>query len=831
MLGSTLAVLNGRKKFNLSELQKAIAKAGGGAIYDPSTLWGAADHLPRRNLLTSTATLATQTKTVTAVSHTLYIKGTGSVTLSGVATGTLSGTGASDRVSLVFTPTAGSLVMTVSGTVTEGHLTTTATTDHSYQVITDWTTEQYANAAAKNVPWLRRNMLTYTEDFSNAAWLKYSPATFTAYDSVTDPDGTQTADTYSNTATPGFAFVYRSVSVPSTTAVTFSIYIRKITGEYIGIALGNADFSVTNKFQIFNLDTPGVESVVSSGTDVTIQSASITAASNSFYKLTVTGSISGYSAIGVAFTVVSGAASVTRLANGSCYVWGAQLEVAGAATEYQAIRASWDAQYAANAAAAGVALTMYQDSAGATAVSSPDQPIGKLNDLSGGGYHAIQSGATGLKPVLRLCPNGCWYLERTSNQQLYATFPDLGASSIYLVDNEQMIEETGITINGSTPIIQYSQTAKPVVILKGTTSQRKDLVKYAGSTFYEDAADWTKVGPTYWKNYKQLRAKRSSSTADTLTTPTGTYPGTSAFVGAVNLPDGRVYCCPFSSTAARIYDPVTDTLTTPTGTFNVSNGWLSGVLMHDGRVYISPFSSTSARIYNPSTDSLITPTGTFSSTFAGSVVMADGRVFIVPFASTSARIYDPVTDTLTTPSGTFPVNSSVGGLLLGDGRVFCVPNSGGGVRIYNPYDNSLLTPSGTFTGVFAGGVLLADGGVYLIPQAASSAVIYNPSTNSTSIPTGNFSGVSCIGGCLLPDGRVYCIPFGATSARIYDPVTDTLTTPSGTFAGSSAFYSGVLMIDGRVFITPHNSASARIYNGGYPNQTSARVLSAYDNKL
>jgi hypothetical protein len=48
--------------------------------------------------------------------------GTGSVTLSGVATGTLNGTGANNRVSLTFTPTAGSLTLTVSGSVTLAQL-------------------------------------------------------------------------------------------------------------------------------------------------------------------------------------------------------------------------------------------------------------------------------------------------------------------------------------------------------------------------------------------------------------------------------------------------------------------------------------------------------------------------------------------------------------------------------------------------------------------------------------------------------------------------------------------------------------------------------------
>lgn len=71
------------------------------------------------NLVLNSATLSTQSITVTAVPHTLSFTGTGTVTLSGASTaGPLVGTGASNRVTLTFTPSAGSLTLTVAGSVT-----------------------------------------------------------------------------------------------------------------------------------------------------------------------------------------------------------------------------------------------------------------------------------------------------------------------------------------------------------------------------------------------------------------------------------------------------------------------------------------------------------------------------------------------------------------------------------------------------------------------------------------------------------------------------------------------------------------------------------------
>lgn len=77
----------------------------------------------RTNLLLNSASLATQNVTVTAVSTTLSFYGTGTITLSGTSTaGPLVGTGTANRVTLTFTPTAGTLTLTVSGSVQSAQL-------------------------------------------------------------------------------------------------------------------------------------------------------------------------------------------------------------------------------------------------------------------------------------------------------------------------------------------------------------------------------------------------------------------------------------------------------------------------------------------------------------------------------------------------------------------------------------------------------------------------------------------------------------------------------------------------------------------------------------
>jgi hypothetical protein len=70
------------------------------------------------NLFVSPRAPATQGVSVTAQAYTLSFDGTGTITLSGASTaGPLVGTGANDRVSLTFTPSVGTLTLTVSGTM------------------------------------------------------------------------------------------------------------------------------------------------------------------------------------------------------------------------------------------------------------------------------------------------------------------------------------------------------------------------------------------------------------------------------------------------------------------------------------------------------------------------------------------------------------------------------------------------------------------------------------------------------------------------------------------------------------------------------------------
>ena len=99
--------------------------------YDPTTLVckGLLIEEARTNLLLNSLingdSLVTQLVTTTAVAHTLSFYGTGTIVLTGTSSATVVGTGAyPSRTTLTFTPTAGVLTVTVTGTVQFAQLET-----------------------------------------------------------------------------------------------------------------------------------------------------------------------------------------------------------------------------------------------------------------------------------------------------------------------------------------------------------------------------------------------------------------------------------------------------------------------------------------------------------------------------------------------------------------------------------------------------------------------------------------------------------------------------------------------------------------------------------
>lgn len=266
--------------------------------------------------------------------------------------------------------------------------------------------------------------------------------------------------------------------------------------------------------------------------------------------------------------------------------------------------------------------------------------------------------------------------------------------------------------------------------------------------------------PTPYSFFQTSRSTNYGETGNAVAT-VDLSAGSKSFAGAVLMKDGRVFCVPYDSTTARIYNPDTETVSTPSGTYPGSGAFVGGILLPDGKVFCVPHNSASARIYDPLTDTLSTPSGTYPGTkaFFGGVLTRDGKVFCVPYNSTTARIYDPTTDTLTTPTGTYPGGEAFsGGVLLGDGRIFCVPYSANFPLAYNPVTDVLLP---------------ADYKLPDITLSVSSEVSSTPLyREGLSTSTGYFGVTSNVMGAT--------ITITLTSSGGGSPITTTLTSGGGT---------------------------------------------------
>jgi predicted hotdog family 3-hydroxylacyl-ACP dehydratase len=172
----------------------------------------------------------------------------------------------------------------------------------------------------------RVNLLTYSEDFSNAAWTKTN-ASVTSNATVA-PDGATTADKLVEDATTNFHRVQQTVTATNATH-TYSVYLKageRTSGAlqiYDGVALA------TRALAYFDL-TAGTVSLTTTGT------ASIQNAGNGWYRCSVVTSValSAGSALAWIYPTIGTNQTYTGDGTSGIFIWGAQLEAGAFATSY-----------------------------------------------------------------------------------------------------------------------------------------------------------------------------------------------------------------------------------------------------------------------------------------------------------------------------------------------------------------------------------------------------------------------------------------------------------------------------------------------------------------
>jgi hypothetical protein len=213
----------------------------------------------------------------------------------------------------------------------------------------------YGDAA--NLDW-RRNLLTYTEDFSNAAWVK-GGATVTADKLV---ENTASATTHS---------IAQAYMAPSGAEVIFSIDLKAGERSWVRLTVNTA--SGANASAYFDISS-GVVGSIAGG------SASIESVGDGWYRCAVSGVLSTANpSCSALLATTDGGQTYTGDGVSGAYARSPQLEVGSTATDYQKIT-----DVVTETRALFPKATLYQDTAGTTPVTTPGQTVALALDKSQG---------------------------------------------------------------------------------------------------------------------------------------------------------------------------------------------------------------------------------------------------------------------------------------------------------------------------------------------------------------------------------------------------------------------------------------------------------------
>jgi hypothetical protein len=190
----------------------------------------------------------------------------------------------------------------------------------------------------------RSNLLTNSEQFDNAVWLKSFLNEQVSINQIVSPDGQQTADNIGTVSATAEFGVGQSVAISSATDHTVSVFAKSGDTDFIYIRLYRTSFY----FHTIIVDlSSGTITKAQSGSSVTGATQSVENHGNGWYRISLTANVGFNPSLPDPILVfgpspsasatigsIYGEVSFAGTGNESIYLWGAQVETGAFPTSY-----------------------------------------------------------------------------------------------------------------------------------------------------------------------------------------------------------------------------------------------------------------------------------------------------------------------------------------------------------------------------------------------------------------------------------------------------------------------------------------------------------------
>lgn len=303
----------------------------------------------------------------------------------------------------------------------------------------------------------RTNLMTYSEDLSNAAWLK-SNVTVTA-NAVVAPDGTTTADKLVDSATNSVHSITQAISVTSGTAYTVTFYAKAAERSFLIIQLFGG-----STFAYFNLST-GVVGTTSGSPTAT----SVTPAGNGWYRCSITATAGTTGSVNCIVYVAATDGNATYAGDGTSgiYLWGGQYEAGAFATSYIPTVASTVTRSADVAsvntlspwynATEGTLFAQYDEYISSSSITN--QVFASLNDGTSSNEMLLYRSGGGFDARFAILTSGALQAD-------VATSVTIAQNTVYKTAGAYKLNDIAASTSGNTPGTDASATIPTVSALQ-----------------------------------------------------------------------------------------------------------------------------------------------------------------------------------------------------------------------------------------------------------------------------------------------------------------------------------------------------------------------------